>query len=39
MSKHFKDIYERQAGLLRQVLVVYNLLQKWLLQWLSGAAP
>lgn len=35
----FKDIYKRQAGLLGQVLVVDNLLQKRLLQRLSGAAP
>lgn len=35
----FKDIYKRQTGLLGQVLVVDNLLQKRLLQRLSGAAP
>lgn len=34
-----KDIYEGHAGILSQFLMVDNLLQQWLLEWLSGAEP
>lgn len=38
-GNRWEDIYEGHAGVLRQLLVVDDLLQQWLLERLSGAAP